>query len=227
MPGYIYAADADSFYINLFVASEAWTTLRETRLSVKQTTKYPWDGTVRIALNPSRETTFNLMVRVPEWCRNETLKINGQSVSGIETIRGYASLQRSWKPGDIVELVMPMPVETVKAHPLVQADAGKVALMRGPLVYCLESADNGDAVRRIALPSQATFHANYRPELLKGVAAITGSARLMNAPVWQNSLYAAARDLPDSSRVQITAIPYYANANRGPVEMNVWFPEVT
>jgi DUF1680 family protein len=227
MPGYIYAADADSFYINLLVASEAWTTLRETRLSVKQTTKYPWDGTVRIALNPSRETAFNLMVRVPEWCRNITLKINGQSVSGIETIRGYASLQRSWKPGDIVELVMPMPVETVKAHPLVQADAGKVALMRGPLVYCLESADNGDAVRRIALPSQATFHANYRPELLKGVAAITGSARLMNAPVWQNSLYAAARDLPDSSRVQITAIPYYANANRGPVEMNVWFPEVT
>lgn len=227
MPGYIYATDADSLYINLFVTSEAWTTLRDTRLSIKQTSAYPWDGTVRISLNPGRQTAFNLMVRVPEWCRNGTLKINGQTIPEVENVRGYARLQRSWKPGDVVELVMPMPVETVKAHPLVQADAGKVALMRGPLVYCLESADNGGVVHRIALPSQATFDAKYRPELLDGVTAITGSARLMDAPVWENSLYAAARDLPDSGRVQITAIPYYANANRGPVEMNVWCPEAS
>ncbi len=225
MPGYVYATDADSFYVNLFVASEAWTTLKQTRLSVKQTTEYPWAGAVKLALDPARPTVFNLMVRIPGWCRNRTLKINGQIVSKVADVRGYACLRRSWNLGDTVELVMPMPVETVKAHPLVEADAGKVALMRGPLVYCLESADNGRVVRRIGVPSRTTFDVKYRPDFLKGVTTITGAAQLTDATPWQNSPYTSTRGLSDPKAVQITAVPYYANANRGPVEMKVWLPE--
>ncbi|HEY7212768.1 MAG TPA: beta-L-arabinofuranosidase domain-containing protein [Bryobacteraceae bacterium] len=225
MPGYIYATDSDSLYVNLFVASEASAVVKETRLTIQQTSRYPWQGAVKMTLNPVRPATFNLMVRIPGWCRNASLTINGQAVSGMEMVRGYARLERLWRPGDVVELIMPMPVEAVKAHPLVEADAGKKALMRGPLVYCLESVDNGLHVRQIGVSSQTRFATRYQPELLRGVTTISGTARLMNAPLWENSLYAPARDLPDSKPVQITAIPYYANANRGPVDMTVWLPE--
>lgn len=227
MPAYIYSTDADSVYVNLFVASEAATTLKRTRLTIKQATRYPWSGEVKISLGPASPTTFNLMVRIPEWCRGATLKVNGQTVSDIQKVRGYAQIERTWKQGDVVELSMPMPVDTVKAHPLVEADAGKVAIMRGPLVYCLESADNDRQVRRIAIPAQPEFNSEYRPHLLNGVVAITGNARLMNAPVWEDALYATARDLPDTEPTRVTAIPYYANANRGPVNLTVWLPQAT
>lgn len=225
MPGYIYATDEDSFYVNLFVGSDTSTTLRQIRLKVEQRTRYPWDGAVKIYVSPEKPTAFNLMVRIPEWCREAVLRVNGQPISDPGRVRGYACVQRTWKPGDTVELLMPMPVETVRAHPLVQADAGKVALMRGPLVYCLESADNGDGVPRVAVESKASFSGQYRPDLLKGVVSVTGNARLLNAPAWQQALYAPARSLPESPRVSLTAIPYYANANRGPVDMTVWLPE--
>jgi DUF1680 family protein len=225
MPGYIYATDADSFYVNLFVASQASTTVKQTPLLVKQSTRYPWEGAVQISLHPAQPTAFHLMVRIPEWCRQAAVKINGQTVSELEKVRGYARFQRTWKEGDTVELIMPMPVETVKAHPLVEADAGKVAIMRGPIVYCLESADHGQAVRRMGVPSRTAFDAHYQPDLLNGVTTITGTARLLDAPAWRDSLYVPARDLPDTKPVQLTAIPYYANANRGPVDMAVWLPE--
>jgi DUF1680 family protein len=225
MPGYIYATDADSFYLNLFVASEASTTLKQTRLLITQRTRYPWDGNVAIAVNPASPTPFNMMVRIPEWCRGASLRVNGQPVPDITKVRGYARIQRIWKQGDVIELNMSMAGEAVRAHPLVQADAGKVALMRGPLVYCLESADNGDAVRRLSIDSASTLASNYRSDLLKGVVILAGTARLTDAPVWNRSLYAASRDLPDGKTVQFTAVPYYANANRGPVNMTVWLPE--
>jgi uncharacterized protein len=227
MPGYIYSTDDDSVYVNLFVSSEARTTLKQNQLSIKQSSRYPWDGNVKIAVNPTRPTAFNLMVRIPEWCRGATLKVNGERFSNLQKVRGYNQIERTWSQGDLVELIMPMPVDPVKAHPLVEADAGKVALMRGPIVYCLESADNGKAVRRMAISARVPFSSDYRPDLLKGVTIITGSARLLNAPVWQDSLYAAARDLPETNTVRLTAIPYYANTNRGPVDMTVWLPEAS
>jgi hypothetical protein len=165
------------------------------------------------------------MVRIPEWCRGATLKVNGEVMSNPERVRGYARLQRTWKQGDMVELMMPMPVETVKAHPLVEADTGKIALMRGPLVYCLESADRGQAVRRIAVSSRSELKAEYRPDVLNGVTVISGTALLMNAPIWHDSLYAAARNLQYSERTEMTAMPYFANANRGAVDMAVWIAE--
>jgi DUF1680 family protein len=225
MPGYIYATDADSFYVNLFVASEARTVLGNTQLSVKQGTRYPWEDAVKISLAPAKPTAFNMMVRIPAWCRRATAKINGQTMPDVEQVRGYARLYRTWKEGDVVDLVMPMPVETVKAHPMVEADAGKIALMRGPLVYCLESADNKGGVRGIEIASRAGCNASYRPDLLNGVTIITGTARIVDAPIWQKSLYASSREIPNAKPVELTAIPYYANANRGPVEMAVWLPE--
>jgi DUF1680 family protein len=225
LPGYIYGTDAESVYVNLFVGSRASAVLKQTPISVGQTTRYPWDGTVKIAIDPAVPTAFNLKLRIPAWCRAASLKVNGEPVPISESSRGYARVDRTWKKGDVVELLMPMPVETVKAHPLVEADAGKVALTRGPLVYCLESADHRDAVRRLSIRSGSGFNNEYRPDLLGGVVAITGTAWAMNAPVWQTSLYEPARDIPAANPARLVAIPYYANANRGPVQMTVWLAE--
>jgi DUF1680 family protein len=227
MPGYIYGSDAESLYVNLFVGSRASAVLKQTATSIRQTTKYPWDGAVKISVDPAAPTPFNLKVRIPAWCRGASLKVNGEPVSVRDRIRGYAQINRTWKKGDVVELLMPMPVETVKAHPLVEADAGKVALTRGPLVYCLESADNSDDVRRFSVRPPAGFNSEYRSDLLGGVTTISGTAWVMNAPVWQDSLYAPVRDISAAQAAQLVAIPYYANANRGPVQMTVWLVEST
>jgi hypothetical protein len=227
MPGYIYGTDAESLYVNLFVGNRASTVLKQTPISVGQTTKYPWDAAVRISIDPATPTAFNLNIRIPAWCRGESLNVNGERVSTREKIRGYARINRTWKKGDVVEILMPMPVETVKAHPLVEADAGKVALTRGPLVYCLESADNSLSVRRFSVRPRVGFNHEYRPDLLGGVMTITGTAWAMNAPLWEDSLYAPVQDISAAKPAHLVAIPYYANANRGPVQMTVWLPEST
>lgn len=227
MPGYIYATDAESLYVNLFVGSRASAMLKQTQISVGQTTRYPWDGAVKISVDPAARTAFNLKVRIPAWCRGESLRVNGAPVSTSERSRGYAQISRTWKKGDVVELLMPMPVEAAKAHPLVEADAGRVALTRGPVVYCLESADNGNAVRTFSIRSRAEFNHEHRPGLLGGVTTISGTAWATNAAAWQDSLYARARDISAAKPVQLVAIPYYANTNRGPVQMTVWLAEST
>lgn len=227
LPGYIYATDADSFYLNLYVSSEATTTLKQQRLSIKQTSRYPWDGDVKVTINPAEPLAFNLMLRIPEWCYGATIKVNGESVSGAGIVRGYTQIYRTWIPDDVVTVHLPMPVEPVKANPLVEADAGKVALTRGPLVYCVESVDNGGNVPHLAVASRSTLRATHESNFLDGVTVITGSARVTDAPIWKDSLYASARKIPESKTVNLKAVPYYANANRGPVDMAVWLPEVS
>jgi hypothetical protein len=200
-----------------------------TNIAIGQKTQYPWQGDVQIAVEPERPVAFDLHVRIPGWCRAAaspgnlyqsvgapaapTIKINGEPVADPPIVRGYAVLHRQWKPGDRVELSLPMPAHRVKAHPAVKADVDRVALMRGPIVYCAESIDNHGSIRNTFLPADAALSANYRADLLGGVAVIEADAK---------ALYAAA---PRVRPARLVAIPYYAYANRGPVEMAVWLPE--
>jgi DUF1680 family protein len=216
MPGYIYAADNDSVYVNLFVGSRASASLAQTQVEVRQTTGYPWEGSVRLSLQPARPASFNLMVRIPGWCPAPTLKVNGQPLTNPERVRGYARIHRVWKPGDSVEMSLPMPARAVRAYPSVLADVGKIALVRGPIVYCLESADNGDQVGSLAVRPQEAFSTQHRKELLGGIAVIKGSAWALEPQRWNGSLYQAA-DASVPRETEFTAIPYYANTNRGPV----------
>jgi DUF1680 family protein len=225
MPGYIYATDEDSFYINLFVSSEASTSLNDRQITVKQKSRYPWNGRITITVEPRETMSFNLMIRIPEWCIGESLRVNGVSMVDSSKVRGYRRIQRTWQPGDVVELDLPMRVERIKAHPMVEADAGKVAIARGPLVYCFESADNGDSVRLMGLSAGAAFDSYHDPNLLDGVTVVTTTARCLHTPGWTKSLYASAHAAGDGRAVKLKAVPYYANANRGPVEMTVWLPE--
>jgi DUF1680 family protein len=223
MPGYIYATDADSVYVNLFVAGKASIRRSATEISISQTTRYPWSGSVKIALEPSVPTNFALMVRIPGWCSGETATVNGQRVDTSQRTRGYLRILRTWRQGGVVEVEMPMPVRQMRSNPLVQADAGRIAIMRGPLVYCLESTDNRDSIRLLRVPAGARFSEESRDDLLGGVIKIS-AAGIANSEPAGNRLYFPLNSGPADQSATITAIPYYANANRGAVEMAVWIP---
>lgn len=223
MPGYVYATDAENIYVNLFVGSHATIPMQNGSVQIKQSTDYPWDGVVRIEIGKASGSAPGLMLRIPGWAHSERLTVNGRQVATDHRIRGYVRATDTLRKGDIVELTLPMPVEQVRANPLVRADAGKVAIMRGPMVYCLESTDNGSAVRTIAVRSSQLASA-YNAEMLHGVVVVRGSA-LAHAPdAWEGTLYLPRDHSPAAHQVSLTAIPFYANGNRGPVEMTVWLP---
>lgn len=226
MPGYIYATDAGGgVYVNLFVGSRAKIDAGGTAIALSQETEYPREGNSKISVETSAPATFDLYVRVPAWTKGGPsfgglydlgsagngfkLSVNGKPVEA-EVVRGYAKVHREWKSGDTVEVAMDMPVRRVRADARVEADKGRVALMRGPVVYCLESPDNGGSVRDLFLPDDAPISVEERPEMLGGVTVLRAQGR--------------RRTIGGDAPATITAIPYYANANRGPVEMQVWLP---
>ncbi|HLK91783.1 MAG TPA: glycoside hydrolase family 127 protein [Polyangia bacterium] len=227
IPDYIYATQGDVLYVNLFAASRATIALGGGSVALAQSTLYPWDGAIAIAVTPDRPRPFELRVRIPGWARGRplpselyryagdeaesvSLSVNGQPVRG-ELAGGYASLSRTWSAGDVVSLNLPMPPRRVTADRRVVDDRGKVALARGPLVYCAEAADHRDAsVLDLAVPDGGRLTVGSRPDgdNILGGACVLG---------------AAAVDRAGRPR-QLTAIPYYAWSNRGPGEMAVWFP---
>jgi DUF1680 family protein len=222
LPGYVYARDPQGVYVNLFVGSRAELAMAGGRLKVHQETRYPWDGDVRIAVDPERPAKFAVNVRLPAWCASPQVRLNGQVLEEMVIVRGYARIEREWKPGDTLELSLPMPVERIHAHPKVEAARGRVALQRGPVVYCLEGCDNGGPVRNLVIPPDAELKAEHRADFLGGVTVIRGGARALHREDWGNALYQPA---PREGGRDFLAIPYYANANREPAEMRVWMAE--
>lgn len=225
LPGYIYAQDAGAVYVNLFVGSRANLTVNDTKVALRQTTRYPWDGEVKLTVEPERETNFAINLRLPAWCIDPELQLNGRPMATIEKVRGYARLNRKWKRGDVIELSLPMPVQRLKAHPKVEADIGRVALQRGPLVYCLEAVDNSGHVRNLVIPPKEQLSAQHRADLFGGVTVIQGLALATHRAVWPDQLYLPSASVPGVTNTQFTAIPYFANANRQPGEMQVWIAE--
>jgi DUF1680 family protein len=234
VPGYVYAQKDDAIYVNLYVADNAEVKLSNgTQVRLTQDTRYPWSGNVHISVAPIRESTFTVMLRIPGWARNEpvpsdlyrfadeardpvTVRVNGESVP-VNPVKGYVSLNRSWQKGDAIELNLPMPVRRVKANPKVQADAGRVALQRGPLVYCAEWPDNPNGkVRNLLLPDNVALTSEFRADLLNGVEVVQGKAvSLSNSDT--GTLVRTEQDFQ--------AIPYFTWANRGRGEMAVWLAD--
>jgi hypothetical protein len=234
IPGYLYAQKGGTVFVNLFAANKAEIKMDNGHiLNITEETRYPWDGRVKMTLHPDASAQFTVNVRVPGWARDEavpgdlyrfidhphepvTLKVNGHEVP-LTFDKGYVPLTREWKDGDIIELNLPMPVRRVAANEAVQADRGRVALQRGPIVYCLESPDNpGGHVRSLMLPDDARLTASFERDLLNGVEVLRASAFLVSRDE-QGQLVKTARS--------IQAIPYYAWANRGRSEMMVWVPD--
>ena len=155
LPGYLYAVDADGVYINQFVGSRATLTVKSTKVALRQRTRYPWDAEIALQVEPGRPIEFTLYIRLPSWCVEPRISINSEPLPTFERVRGYACLRRTWKPGDSVRLSLPMPVQRVEADPNQRANAGRVAIRRGPLIYCFEAEDNDGHVQDLVIPRGA------------------------------------------------------------------------
>ncbi len=189
-----------------------------------QETGYPWKENVRIAVGTEKPIIFSLALRIPGWCGNPHVKVNGQDVdTARKTASGYLKLRREWKAGDVVDITFPMPVERIRSNPEVRANAGKAAIRRGPLIYCLEEIDNGCNLQAVSLPGDTEFSVDFKADLLGGINVISGQAVRTTEEGWEGRLYSQAEH--ETHAASIMAIPYYAWANRGSGEMIVWIRE--
>jgi uncharacterized protein len=219
--GYMASADKNSVYLHMYAGGKASVDVAGQTVSLTQRTKYPWDGKVAITVRPQTAAEFTLALRIPGWCKGASLKVNGKNVSlKAITKKGYALVKRVWNKGDKVELNLPMPIEKIESHPAIRQNAGQVAIKRGPILFCLEQADNGAGLHNILLDPAAKLTAKYDPKLLGGCMTISGKAKRRDAKAWGDDLYAAkAAKLAPAT---IKAIPYSLWANRKEGEMLVW-----
>ena len=216
-PGYIYAKKDNDLYINLFVQSKANIEMKNQTVRLSQETRYPWEGNIQISVQPEKAGEFTVFVRIPGWAQGQPvpsdlyrfedehinspeIQINGTPYP-LKMENGFARLNRKWEAEDRIELSLSMPVRRVSSHEGVQENQGKVAIQRGPIVYCFEGADNAGQVLDLVLPDDSRLETQFLPELLGGLVVIKGNS-IDNRP--------------------LIAIPYYAWAHRGAGEMAVW-----
>jgi len=229
LPGYVYATKGNEVFVNLFMNSQTTLETEEGLFTVSQQSNYPWEGDIRIQVDPQQEGPMTLKVRIPGWSRNEAihgdlynfqqsvddsprLQVNGSEVD-VNMENGYAVISRQWEQGDEVALQLPMQPRRVFAHEKVEADRGKTALQYGPIVYCFEGVDNGP-VSQLYLPDDAEVEAEYKPEMLNGVMTLQTRAPMVEV----------SNGKAKTRNRNITAIPYYSWSHRGPSSMQVWVP---
>lgn len=217
LSGYIYAQKEAAIYVNLFISSQTTVDVAGTSVTLNQETNYPWEDTVRVQVQPEQPTECTLCLRIPGWAQSAPLpsglyyylqmptepvfiSVNGDSID-FTVEEGYAHVTRTWQPGDVVELTLPMESKRVMSHVKVSENDDKVAIERGPLVYCAEAIDNGGSVLATSLSDDAPLQAEMQPDLLNGVTVIR----------------------VEQTGGDLTLVPYYAWAHRGIGEMKVWF----
>jgi DUF1680 family protein len=220
--GYAFEQNEDTFFINLLIGGKVQGNINGIKQTLKIETNYPWNGEARIVVDKAEGDTrqeYTLAVRIPGWCRNYKVTVSGEGAGEVHN--GICYIRKVWKPGDVVELKLDMPVRIVHANPRVRADIGKVAVVRGPLVYCLEEADNGKQLQELFLKDQPDFDVAYEGNFLEGICSITGKGRKLSEKKWEGALY--LDDIEETyEEKRLTFIPYYAWANREPGEMTVW-----
>ena len=233
IPGYIYAEKGNALYINLFISGVGNLTVNNKAVKVTQENNYPWDGGLKFTVDPARKMDIDLKIRIPGWAQNKAIpsdlynyqkksaqgveiKVNGIPVN-YQVEKGYAVISRKWKRNDKVEMTLPMEVQRVVANANIPDDIGKIALQRGPIMYCAEWKDNNGLASNLIVPKDVTFKTQYAHDLLNGVMVLKADVKSINVDPSGQSINTQAATL--------TAIPYYSWANRGKGEMVVWFPE--
>lgn len=233
LPGYVYAVKDKEVYVNLFMSNTSELEVNGKKLTLSQTTEYPWNGDIQIEVSPRGKQEFALKIRIPGWLREEvvpsdlytytddknlkyTIKVNGEPVEGTLD-KGYFVINRNWKKGDRVAVHFDMEPRTVRADTKVEADRGKIAVERGPLVYCAEWPDNDFSVLSVFMNKKPQFRIEKKPDLLYGINRLkTTDAQ---------SLSYDENGRLQTKDVSLTLIPYYAWAHRGSGEMAVWLPQ--
>lgn len=219
--GYIYAQSPESLWVNLYVGSTMKTELEKAgKIELQQVTSYPLSGSVAFKVLPERPADFAIHLRIPGWCERWEVRLNGKPLSCPPPHKGYLVVRKNWKGGDVFEFTLPMDVQAMEAHPRLKYNAGRVALQRGPLVYCFEAADNPWPLHTLAIPDRSDFQPCFEPNLLRGITVLRGQGMADDLSGWENRLY--RKDRRAFQQVEIAAIPYYAWDNREGGEMAVW-----
>jgi len=232
IPGYVYAQKDDNVFVNLFINGTAKFNVNKQLIQITQQNQYPWEGDLGFTIQTNTPNAFTLRIRIPGWAQQQampsqlywfagatktekiSIKVNGQPLEYVME-NGYALIKRTWKKGDQVNLSLPMEIRKVKADTNLTDNIGKLALQRGPIVYCAEWVDNNGKVANLLLPESSSLTATFKPDLLQGVTVLQGE---LPAVIIENGNSISTKKQP------FTAIPYYSWANRGQGEMTVWFP---
>lgn len=231
---YIYAKSDNDIYVNLFVGSNTTIPMAKGKVNVKMETNYPWSGNVKLRIDPEKKSKFKLFIRIPEWYYNKiasgdlytstdddgepvhfSYKLNGKAISSVYE-HGYVVVDHEWVKGDVLELDIPMDVKIVKARDEVKQDNNRIAIQRGPIVYCVEGADNNNKAWNIIIPANTKFETIDYKVMDEQVKAITAEVPVVIVGEDGFSIRTEKR--------KIIAIPYYTWANRGKNEMQVWLP---
>ncbi len=229
---YVYAKSDDAIYVNLFVGSNTTIPLKNGNVGVKMQTNYPWDGNMKLTIDPVKNSKFNLYLRIPGWAQGQTstnklydfsdfgsaiiyLKVNGKDES-LRMENGYIIINREWKKGDVVEYTLPMQTNKVIAREELKQDKGRIAIQRGPIVYCIEGADNNGKAWNVIIPQNTKFETTDYKVVDEPVKALTAEVPVITVGEDGLSL--------KTEKKKIIAIPYYTWANRGKNEMQVWLP---
>jgi DUF1680 family protein len=229
LPGYMYAQKGNDIYVNLFIAGNADIKVNNKNIKITQENNYPWNGLLNFTIEPESPANFNLLVRIPGWSRARAIpsdlysfenlkapkviiKVNGQPVN-YKIHNGYAVINKQWRKGDRLQMDLPMNVKKVIANQAIKSDDNKIALQRGPIMYTAEWVDNNGRVSNLSVPENAVFTPQFEGNLLNGVTVLKGQALRRDSST------------NNTSKVVLTAIPYYSWANRGKGEMQVWLPQ--
>ena len=220
--GYFYGVADTELAVHLYGGAQTTLPVAGGQVTLTETSDYPWSGDIALTVDPKNAGPFTLSLRIPAWARGARAQVNGQPVP-MHPERGYLKINRNWAKGDTVALTLPMPAERLYAHPDVRQDAGRVALRRGPLIYCAEQQDLAGPVSRTRLPSTAALQVDWQGDLLGGISVIRAEAMLADTAAWGDSLY---RGTPPAEQPSpLMAVPYYIWCNRGPNPMQVWLRE--
>ena len=219
---YAYSRAGDRIYVQMYQDNAVSLEVGESEIRLVQETQYPWDGSVQITVNTAQPAEFELALRIPDWCYDYQLLVNGEMHMAV-TERGYVILSREWSDGDTVELMLSMPVERVMPHPNIRQTAGQIALQRGPLVYCLEEVDNGPRLANVCIPETSELDVSFDSELFGGASVITGEALRIEPAEDSTALYRHhSQTVYNEVAFSFKAIPYFLWANRDLGEMRVW-----
>jgi DUF1680 family protein len=223
--GFAYSTSQDAIWVNLYGGNSLATTLSGKPLKLTQTTNYPWDGRIKIAINECPSSEFTLKLRIPGWAESAGIRVNGKPVSVAATPSSYAAIRRRWKAGDTVEFDLPMTARLIEANPLVEETRNQVAIERGPIVYCLESSDlpKGVRVGDVSIAADAKLSSKFESKLLGGVTVVDATGTVHPSGDWSNKLYRPLAQTKGRT-IPLRFVPYFAWSNRGASEMTVWVP---
>lgn len=226
LPGWAYGLSDNGLSVNLYGGSELKTHLLDgSAIDLSQATDYPWDGAVRLTLKSCKADSFEIRLRIPDWAKGSSLKVNDVAVDVDVRAGHFARIERTWSANDVIQLVMPMEITLVEGHPRIEEVRNQVAIKRGPVVYCIETPDlpEGTDITDVYLPGDTDLTVEHRPDFLDGVSVITGEVLLRTDR--ESGMYRTV-GRPTMKPYQATFVPYFSWSNRGPAEMSVFMPVI-